>query len=119
MRWWIKVLFGLILAVKLTPSVAQHRAVKSNDDITQQEQNKDGKDHLNKPMQPGEGCLVEERSGQQIQFLFRWPIQLLKLSSYNSQTLSGQLITQWFRPLSKVPLQHFYRTLLFPFHSNT
>src|SRR6478609_3110096 len=115
MRWWIKILFGLLLAVKLTPSVAQYRAAKTNDDATpQQEQSKDGKDHLNKPIQPGEGCLVEERSGRQIEVHFRWPIQLLKLSDNNIQALVAQLPARWYQPLAKVPLQHIYRTLLFP-----
>lgn len=96
--------------------MALHGAEKTNDTPTQKEQNKG---NLQKPLKPGEGCLVEERVSQQIEVLFRWPIQLLLFSSNNQQALIAQSLTQRYKPLAKVPLQHFYRTILFPFHSNT
>ncbi|QXV67464.1 hypothetical protein INP83_10375 [Mucilaginibacter sp. 21P] len=116
MRWWIKILFGLLLAVKLTPSVAHDNAAKTNDEPSQQEQSKN---HLKKPATTGEGCLIDERITRQLEVKFRWPLQLLVLTNTGVKALINEPAIKIYQPVTAVPLHHFYRTLLFPFHSNT
>ena len=110
---WLKIVFVLLLVVRLSPSeahaVSRHATISAyvdghkQDEVTRQQRVSDR--------------LLEEQSDLQFDGRFRWPVHdLLAITTAGTAVATLQLSSAFYLPTDNPP-QQFYRALLFPFHT--